>query len=115
MRINQKPVLAVGTAAVVALVLAVVTAPPNLEPAVFVGLWFALIAAVKGARPQWLWGPISWLEFVVTGVVGVVGAILLFNPTILGGWTLIVLFGLFILYGLWRLIIAVRRGDGSPF
>jgi len=108
---SKKSVLAIGGAAVTSLIVSSVIAPPNFEPAVFFGLWFSLIAAVKGIRPEWLPTRVSWPELLVTGGVGIVGAFLLFNPARLGGWTPIVLFGLFSLYGLWRLIIAVRRGD----
>ncbi len=47
---------------------------------------------------------IAWSSLLIAGVVALAGAWLLDNPTLLDGWTLIVVFVLFLGYGLGTLI-----------
>jgi len=116
MRVSDgKESLFIGAAATLAWVVARV-APTNWEPALFFGIWIALIGVLKVVRRQvTYWRAPSWFELASTGVVTIIAAALLFNPTILGGWTLIVVFGLYFAYGILRLVIILRRGDGGSF
>lgn len=56
----------------------------------------------------------SWVAFLAPGVLVLIALFLFHEPHLLGGWTIIVVFGIFFVYGLVSLIVSARRpGDAN--
>ncbi|MGD9979372.1 MAG: hypothetical protein AB7T58_02105 [Hyphomonadaceae bacterium] len=80
----------------------------------FIGAFLFANAALKALRPaNTVMRDISWTSLLVTCLVVMVGVYLIDTPRLLGPWTLIVVFGLFLVYGLGRLILMARFGAGD--
>lgn len=100
-----------GAIAVVEILIAIVLGPA------WTGVWaiggfIAANVAVKLLHPaNALLRGSSRSSLLVVGVLMASALYLFANPNLLGGWTLIVVFGLFVLYGLGSLIVATR-GQG---
>jgi len=66
-------------------------------------------AAVKVFQPSnTILKDISWAHFLVVAVLVLAVLYLVENPRWLGGWTIIVVFGVFFVYGLVSLIVSTR-------
>lgn len=111
-----KDLVIVGASALAAFVLSQVLADPRYEVALFFGILFGATAVVKALLPTLPSAKaVSWKDLIVTASVAVVSSLLVFNADVLGGWSMIAAFGLMFAYGLWRLIVIARRGDGHLF
>jgi hypothetical protein len=75
----------------------------------FIGAFCLANIALKLFHPaNTVMRDIRWSVLLITSVVVLAGVFLIDNPTVLGGWTLIVVFLLFLVYGLGSLIVWAR-------
>ncbi len=85
----------------------------GLRLPVFAALFFAVAALVKWRVPHLLAvRRHSWTELVLTAVAAIAAALLVSNSHWLGGWTVIAVAVLFLLYAGLRFALVLRRGDG---
>lgn len=78
----------------------------------FIGLFWLANVAVKLLQPSnTALKHISWTALIITGIVSIPGVYLITNAHVLGGWAIVVVFALYLIYGVGSFIGWGKRRD----